>query len=88
MCGNNPTGLDPTLAEWKVIGEAIKAKNITVLFDCTYVGYASGSISEDTKVLRLYRDMKIPMLVAQSYSKNMTLYGERVGALHVVTYNK
>ena len=59
-----------------------------ILFDCTYVGFASDDLDADLATLRLFREMKIPMVVAQSYAKNMSLYGERVGALHIVTYNE
>ena len=54
-------------------------------------GFASGDLDVDAAALRMFAAARRPdgtaqeMLVAQSYSKNMGLYGERVGALSVVT---
>lgn len=87
VCANNPTAVDPTLAQWAQIASVAKEKQLIILFDCTYVGFASGDMNQDLAGLRLFREMEIPMIVAQSYAKNMSLYGERVGVLHVVTYD-
>ncbi len=88
VCGHNPTALDPTLAQWKQIAEVLKERELIVLFDCTYVGFASEDPARDLEGVRLLRTYEIPMIIAQSYAKNMSLYGERVGALHIVTYSE
>ena len=48
-------------------------------------GFATGDLEGDAHAIRLFADAGMEMLVAQSYAKNMGLYGERVGALSVVT---
>lgn len=47
-------------------------------------GFASGDLNRDAHALRLFLAAGAPMLLAQSFAKNMGLYGERAGALHVV----
>nr|AZL94497.1 cytosolic aspartate aminotransferase [Nephromyces sp. MMRI] len=85
-CAHNPTGLDLTEFEWKQIAQTIKEKNLMVLFDIAYQGFASGSTDEDAWPVRYFEKMGFEFLVTQSFSKNMGLYGERIGALHMVTF--
>lgn len=47
-------------------------------------GFASGNLENDAWATRYFVSKKIPLLVCQSFAKNAGLYGERVGALHVV----
>lgn len=47
-------------------------------------GFASGCLDRDAFALRLFLSAGVPMLLAQSFAKNMGLYGERAGALHIV----
>ena len=47
-------------------------------------GFVTGDLEEDAVALRMFAETGQEMLVAQSYAKNMGLYGERVGALSVV----
>lgn len=55
-----------------------------VKFACSQ-GFATGDLAEDAWSIRyFFRNTSLEMLVAQSFSKNFGLYGERVGALHVV----
>ena len=49
-----------------------------------FQGFASGCLDKDAYALRLFLGAGVPMLLAQSFAKNMGLYGERTGALHVV----
>lgn len=54
---------------------------------CLYVqGFISGSLEDDARAVRKFVADGGECLVVQSYSKNMGLYGERVGALSVVSY--
>lgn len=48
-------------------------------------GFASGDLEQDAFAIRLFLDAGLELLLAQSFAKNMGLYGERVGALSVVT---
>lgn len=83
-CGHNPTGVDPTKDQWQKIGQIVKMKKHIALFDVAYHGVCSGSIDEDCYSIRYFASLGVEMLVGQSFSKNFTMYGERVGALHVV----
>lgn len=84
---HNPTGLDPTKPQWNSILDAIAAKNHFPIFDIAYQGFASGSLEEDSYALRLAIEKlndKTPLIVCQSFAKNLGLYGERTGAVHLV----
>jgi len=84
VCAHNPTGVDPTPAQWQKILDVVKAKGLLPFFDSAYQGFASGDVDTDAFGVRLFERAGLEMLVAQSYSKNMGLYGERVGALSLV----
>ena len=55
-----------------------------VFFDCAYQGFASGDLDRDAWAVREFVSRGIPLLICQSFAKNAGLYGERVGALHIV----
>jgi len=83
-CAHNPTGVDPTAEEWQEISHIMKQKGHYPFFDMAYQGFASGDLVKDAYALRLFvADGHRPAL-AQSYAKNMGLYGERVGAFTVI----
>ena len=48
-------------------------------------GFASGSLDEDAYSVRRFASRGMELFVAQSYSKNLGLYAERVGATNVIT---
>lgn len=83
-CAHNPTGLDPTEAQWKELGDAMKQKNHLVFFDCAYQGFASGDSEKDAFAIRHFVANGNAVCLAQSYAKNFGLYGERVGCFSVV----
>ncbi|XP_044463926.1 aspartate aminotransferase, cytoplasmic [Mangifera indica] len=83
-CAHNPTGVDPTLQQWEQIRHLIRSKKLLPFFDSAYQGFASGSLDGDAQSVRLFVADGGECLVAQSYAKNMGLYGERVGALSIV----
>jgi aspartate aminotransferase len=83
-CAHNPTGIDPTQEQWKTIADVVIEKNHYAFFDCAYQGFASGDLDRDAQAVRYFAERGVPMLVCQSFAKNAGLYGERVGALHVV----
>ena len=66
----------------------MKAKKLIPYFDSAYQGFASGDIINDAHAIRYFVEQGFDMFVSQSYAKNMGLYGERVGALHVVSKDK
>jgi aspartate aminotransferase len=87
-CAHNPTGIDPTKEQWSQIADLVEKKNLFPFFDVAYQGFASGSLDEDSYAPRYFVERGIEILVAQSYSKNLGLYGERVGAINFVSRDK
>ncbi|XP_044464526.1 aspartate aminotransferase, cytoplasmic isoform X1 [Mangifera indica] len=83
-CAHNPTGVDPTLEQWEQIRQLMRSKGLLPFFDSAYQGFASGSLDADAQSVRMFVADGGECLVAQSYAKNMGLYGERVGALSIV----
>ncbi|EFW21573.1 aspartate transaminase aat1 [Coccidioides posadasii str. Silveira] len=83
-CAHNPTGIDPTQEQWLQISEVMKQKGHFAFFDMAYQGFASGDINRDAFALRHFVSQGQPVVLAQSFAKNMGLYGERVGAFSVV----
>eukprot|EP00009_Paramoeba_aestuarina_P009334 CAMPEP_0201522558 /NCGR_PEP_ID=MMETSP0161_2-20130828/18110_1 /ASSEMBLY_ACC=CAM_ASM_000251 /TAXON_ID=180227 /ORGANISM="Neoparamoeba aestuarina, Strain SoJaBio B1-5/56/2" /LENGTH=406 /DNA_ID=CAMNT_0047921443 /DNA_START=21 /DNA_END=1241 /DNA_ORIENTATION=+ len=78
---HNPTGVDPTREQWEKFAEVVEKKNLFPFFDCAYQGFASGDLDADTYSFRYFAKRGISFMLAQSYAKNMGLYGERVGTL-------
>ncbi|KAI9166326.1 aspartate aminotransferase [Paramyrothecium foliicola] len=85
-CAHNPTGLDPSKEQWMAIADICQRKQLLPFFDTAYQGFASGNPVQDVWAIRyFYRQQpRLEMLVAQSFSKNFGLYGQRTGALHLV----
>lgn len=85
-CAHNPTGVDPTKEQWHTLADIFERKKHLAFFDCAYQGFASGDLDGDAYSVRHFVARKsIPVVVCQSFAKNAGLYGERVGALHVVS---
>lgn len=83
---HNPTGSDPTFAEWEQISAVCKERALFPFFDFAYQGFGEG-LELDAKVVRMFLDEGHEMMVAYSCSKNFSLYSQRVGALFVVCPN-
>ncbi|OSX71597.1 hypothetical protein BU14_0519s0012 [Porphyra umbilicalis] len=83
-CAHNPTGADPTLAEWRDIVSLVRERRLIPFFDVAYQGFASGDLDTDAGSVRLFADAGVDMLLSLSFAKNMGLYGERIGSLSVV----
>ncbi|TAA48630.1 amino acid aminotransferase [Corallincola spongiicola] len=82
-CCHNPTGIDPTEAQWQQLAALSAEKGWLPLFDFAYQGFGSG-VEEDAKGLRIFTEANQELLVASSFSKNFGLYNERVGAFTLV----
>ncbi len=82
-CCHNPTGFDPTVAQWAKIVKVCKTKGLIPFLDIAYQGFGTG-IEEDAAAIRMFAKAGIPFFVASSFSKSFSLYGERIGALTVV----
>ncbi|XP_076160373.1 glutamate oxaloacetate transaminase 2 [Ptiloglossa arizonensis] len=87
-CAHNPTGVDPKPEQWKELSTLIKKRNLFTFFDMAYQGFASGCIQKDSLAIKLFLKDGHKIALAQSYAKNMGLYGERVGAFTLVSSNK
>lgn len=83
-CCHNPTGQDPSLEQWKEVAKRVRERDVIPLFDLAYQGLGRG-LAEDVEAIRYFAQEGHEMLVASSFSKNFGLYGERVGALSVVS---
>ena len=87
-CAHNPTGCDPTDAQWNEIADVCSSHH--VFFDCAYQGFASGDSEKDASAIRSFvnNDSKFAsVMLAQSFAKNFGLYGERCGTLSILTQN-
>ena len=82
-CCHNPTGMDPTVEQWRRIGEVLAARHIVPLVDFAYQGLGTG-LEDDSAGLLALCDACRELAVCTSFSKNFGLYNERVGALTVV----
>ncbi|GGH94832.1 aromatic amino acid aminotransferase [Pseudomonas fluvialis] len=83
-CCHNPTGVDLELDDWKAVLEVLREREHVPFLDIAYQGFGDG-IDEDAFAVRLFAESGLNFLVSSSFSKSFSLYGERVGALSIVT---
>lgn len=83
-CCHNPTGVDLTPDDWRAVLDVIRARGHIPFLDMAYQGFGDG-IEEDAAAVRLFADSGLTFLASSSFSKSFSLYGERVGALSLVT---
>ncbi|MBS4078148.1 amino acid aminotransferase [Pseudomonas rustica] len=86
-CCHNPTGVDLTPADWNNVLEVVKAKGHVPFLDMAYQGFGDG-IDEDAAAVRLFAESGLTFFVSSSFSKSFSLYGERVGALSIISESK
>ena len=86
-CCHNPTGVDLTPADWQNVLDVVKAKGLIPFLDMAYQGFGDG-IDEDAAAVRLFAESGLSFFVSSSFSKSFSLYGERVGALSIITESK
>lgn len=82
-CAHNPTGIDPSKQQWRQISDVVKEKKHYPFFDMAYQGFASGDTKKDAFPVRHFQSEGHTFCLAQSFAKNMGLYGERVGAFSI-----
>lgn len=82
-CCHNPTGIDPTVQQWDDILAIIKQQGLIPFMDFAYQGLGE-DLDQDAYAIRKAVDLGLSFFVSNSFSKNMSLYGERVGALSVI----
>jgi aromatic-amino-acid transaminase len=83
-CCHNPTGVDVTNDQWAEVLEIVRSRNLVPFLDLAYQGFADG-LDADAFAARLFSTGMSPVFLSSSFSKSFSLYGERVGALSVVT---
>jgi len=83
-CCHNPTGVDLSDAQWAQVIATIQSKGHVPFLDMAYQGFGDG-IDADASALRAFVASGLSLLVSSSFSKSFSLYGERVGALSIVT---
>ncbi len=86
-CCHNPTGADLTKDQWQTIISICQQKQLIPFLDIAYQGFADG-IEQDGAAVRMFADSGMSFFVSSSFSKSFSLYGERVGALSIVTQSK
>lgn len=86
-CCHNPTGIDLSIEQWKQIIHVCKERDLIPFLDMAYQGFAS-DVETDAAVVRLFAHSGLSLLISNSFSKSFSLYGERVGALSIVTSSK
>jgi len=82
-CCHNPTGVDLTRAQWSELVPLLKRRELIAFLDLAYQGYGDG-IDDDAHAVRAMAASGAAFVVANSFSKSMSVYGERCGALSVV----
>jgi aromatic-amino-acid transaminase len=82
-CCHNPTGVDLSRAQWDALIPVLKARRLLPYLDLAYQGYGDG-IDDDAYAVRAIAASGLTAFVANSFSKSMSVYGERAGALSVV----
>ncbi|MFC3607460.1 amino acid aminotransferase [Stutzerimonas tarimensis] len=86
-CCHNPTGVDLNADDWQQIIEVLKEREHVPFVDIAYQGFGDG-IEQDALAARLFAQSGMSFLVSSSFSKSFSLYGERVGALSLVTQSR
>ncbi len=82
-CCHNPTGVDLSRAQWEQLIPVLKQRELLPYLDLAYQGYGDG-IAEDAFAVRALASSGLSFFIANSFSKSMSVYGERAGALSVV----
>ena len=82
-CCHNPTGVDIRGEQWNDVVRIVAERRLIPFLDFAYQGFGDG-VEEDAQVARRFAQALPAVLVAMSFSKSFSLYGERVGALSVV----
>ena len=82
-CCHNPTGVDLSQPQWQQVIEVVKARQLIPFMDIAYQGFGD-SLEEDAYAIRAMTDAGVSFCVSNSFSKNLSFYGERCGGLSIV----
>ena len=83
-CCHNPTGVDLSREQWSKVLDIVMSRGLVPFLDLAYQGFADG-LEADGYAARLFAGAMTPVFLSSSFSKSFSLYGERVGALSVVS---
>ncbi|WP_273429926.1 amino acid aminotransferase [Chitinibacter tainanensis] len=86
-CCHNPTGADMSDAQWGEVVEACRERGLVPFLDMAYQGFAEG-IDADSVAVKAFAASGLQFFISSSFSKSFSLYGERVGALSIITSSK
>ena len=86
-CCHNPTGADLSDAQWDEVVSVCRSRGLVPFLDMAYQGFADG-IDADAVAVRAFSASGLQFFVSSSFSMSFSLYGERVGALSIVTASK
>ena len=82
-CCHNPTGVDLSRSQWDEILQIVKEVGLIPFMDIAYQGFAE-DMESDVYAIRRAVELGLSVFISNSFSKNLSLYGERVGGLSVV----
>ncbi len=85
-CCHNPTGVDLNQEQWLQVIAVAKANQLIPFMDIAYQGFGDG-LDEDAFAIRAMTEAGVSFLLSNSFSKNLSLYGERCGGLSVICQN-
>ncbi len=83
-CCHNPTGADLAPDQWRSLIALLERRQLVPYLDLAYQGFGDDLLT-DVAGVRMVADKLPEVLIATSYSKNLGLYRERVGALIVIS---
>ena len=83
-CCHNPTGVDLKDEQWQRVIEVVNRRGLVPFLDLAYQGFADG-LDADASAVRRFSAACPTVVVSSSFSKSLSLYGERVGACHIIT---
>jgi aspartate aminotransferase len=86
-CCHNPTGADLAPVQWRLLIEVLQRRRLIPFLDLAYQGFGE-DLTADVAAVRQVAEALPEVLIATSYSKNLGLYRERVGALTVISENE
>jgi len=84
----NPSGVEPSCEQWRELAKLFQERNLIAIFDCAGQGLVSEDINKDISSIRAFLEEETQFIVAHSLANPLGIYGEMVGALHVVCKSK
>jgi len=86
-CCHNPTGADLAADQWRELIALLQRRQLIPYLDLAYQGFGD-DLTADVAGVRMVAEQLPEVLIATSYSKNLGLYRERVGALIMISDNE